>query len=293
MRRTIAAVLLALDHGHHSISFDRIGDEHAPPVVLLHGLSGARTTYEAVVGHLAASAVASGWVQVVNADLRGHGESSHAGAGGYTAAAFADDVAALVEHVDAGPALVVGHSLGGVVATALAQRRPGLVARLLLEDPPLFEGDDARRASSPVAGFFPVFVASVRALHERHAPVADYEELVRATTLPEHVAERALGISRWDPATMEAAIDGTVWRGFDPTLPLACPVTVLRADPSLGAVFAPEDVAPFRAGNPQAEVVLIEGSTHRIHDTPTLASYLHHLDVAVTAFASARRAAGA
>lgn len=276
-------MLLALDHGHHAIAFDRHGDPAAPPVVLLHGLSASRGTYGAVVDHLLDDTVAAGRVQVVNADLRGHGESGHVGLDGYTAAAFAEDVAALIEHVDAGRALVVGHSLGGVVGTALAQSRPDLVARLLLEDPPLFEGDDARRAASPVASFFPLFVAAVRALQERHAPIEEYEDLVRATTSPEHVAERALGISRWDPATMEAAIDGVVWRGFDPTATLACPVTVLRADPALGAVFAPDDAASFCAGNPQCEVVLIEGSTHRIHDTPTLASYLHHLDVAVRA----------
>lgn len=282
-------MLLAIDHGHHAIAFDRHGDEGAPPVVLLHGLSGARTTYAAVVGHLAGHAVHHGWVQVVNADLRGHGESSHADLDWYDAMGYAADVIALIEHLDAGPVLLVGHSLGGVVGTAVAQQRPDLVARLLLEDPPLFEGDDERRAASPVASFFPLFVAAVRDLQARHAPAEEFEALVRSTTSPEAVAARATGLSRWDPATMEAAVQGVTWRGFDPTLPLACPVTVLRADPALGAVFTEGDTAPFRAGNPQAEVVLIEGATHSIHDAATLASYLHHLDVAVTAFTARRR----
>jgi pimeloyl-ACP methyl ester carboxylesterase len=282
-------MLLAIDHGHHAIAFDRYGDEHAPPVVLLHGLSGARTTYAAVVDHLAGHAVHHGWVQVVNADLRGHGESSHAESDRYDASGYAGDVVALIEHLDAGPVLLVGHSLGGVVATAVAQRRPDLVARLLLEDPPLFEGDAERRAASPVASFFPLFVAAVRDLQARQAPAEEFEALVRTTTSPDAVAARAAGLSRWDPATMEAAVQGVVWRGFDPTLPLACPVTVLRADPALGAVFAEADTERFRAGNPQAEVILIECATHRIHDAATLASYLHHLDVAVTAFTARRR----
>jgi pimeloyl-ACP methyl ester carboxylesterase len=282
-------MLLALDHGHHAIAFDRHGDEGAPPVVLLHGLSGARTTYAAVVDHLVRQAVHHGWVQVVAADLRGHGESSHTAIERYDAAGYAADVVALIEHLDAGPVLLVGHSLGGVVATAVAQQRPDLVVRLLLEDPPLFEGDDVRRASSPVAAFFPMFVGAVRDLQARHAPVEEYAALVRSTTSPDAVTARAEGLSRWDPATMEAAVQGIVWRGFDPTLPLACPVTVLRADPALGAVFEPGDTEPFCAGNPQAEVIVIEGATHSIHDAATLASYLHHLDIAVTAFTARRR----
>lgn len=279
-------MLLAIDHGHHAVAFDRHGDEGAPPVVLLHGLSSARTTYVAVVEHLIAGPVAGGRVQVVNVDLRGHGESSHAPTiDGYVAAGYADDVIAVLEHVDAGAALLVGHSLGGVVATAVAQRRPDLVRRLLLEDPPLFEGDDERRAGSPVASFFPMFVAAVRELQHRHADLTEFADLVRATTAPGALDARATGISRWDPATMEAAIAGVVWRGFVPTAPLACPVTVLRADPAAGAVFVAEDVGEFRSGNPQAEIVMIEGATHRIHDPATLPAYLQHLDRAVLAFA--------
>ena len=89
---------------------------------------------------------------------------------------------------------------------------------------------------------------------------------------------------------MEAALQGILWRSFDPTAPLACPITILRADPAVGAVFAPGDERPFRAGNPQVQIVMIEGAAHSIHGPPTLPSYLHHLDVAVTVFARRRRA---
>jgi pimeloyl-ACP methyl ester carboxylesterase len=279
-------MLLAIDHGRLAIAFDRHGDDAAPPVVLLHGLSSARTTYDAVVEHLLGHAVEHGWVQVVNVDLRGHGESSHASIQAYDAASYAADIVTLIEHLDAGPVLLVGHSLGGVVAMAVATARPDLVSRLLLEDPPLFEGDDERRAASPVASFFPLFVAAVRELHQRNADADEYEELLRGTTAPDLLSVRALAISRWDPATMEAAVAGIVWRGFDPAAPLACPITVMRADPALGAVFSADDEHPFRAGNPQAEITLIEGAAHSIHDRSTLPSYLHHLDVAVTAFAA-------
>jgi pimeloyl-ACP methyl ester carboxylesterase len=283
-------MLLAIDHGHHAIAFDRHGDGPAPPVVLLHGLSSARTTYVGVVEHLLHGPVASGRVQVVNVDLRGHGESSHAPTlDAYDASSYADDVIAVLEHVDAGAALLVGHSLGGVVATVVAQRRPDLAGRLLLEDPPMFEGDDERRAASPVASFFPLFVAAIRELQRRHAEVAEFADLLRATTPPEALDARVLGISRWDPATMEAAIAGVVWRAFDPAAPLACPVTVLCADPAAGAVFVAADAVRFRSGNPQAEIVVIEGATHSIHDPSTLPVYLQHLDREILAFARSPR----
>jgi len=280
-------MLLAMDHGH-AVAFDRHGRDGAPAVVLLHGLSSSRATYDRVVRSLDEH-VASGSIQVVNADLRGHGDSSHAPPDRYDAASYAGDVAALIEHVDAGAVLVVGHSLGGVVACALAASHPRLVARLLLEDPPLFEGNDARRASSPVAAFFPVFVDSVRALQARHADLDEYEQLLRGTMAPDQVRSRAEALSRWDPATMEAAISGAMWRTFDPTAPLACPVTVLRADPAVGAVCSEADEAAFRVGNPQVGFVCVEGSSHRIHDEPTSSAYLYHLEAAVRPFASRPR----
>ena len=115
------AMLLAIDHGH-AIAFDRHGREVAPPVVLLHGLSSSRETYRPVVEHLLAGPVDRGDVQLVNVDLRGHGQSSHADLERYDAASYAADVVAMIEHTDAGSALLVGHSLGGVVAVAVGAR---------------------------------------------------------------------------------------------------------------------------------------------------------------------------
>ncbi|MEU9040284.1 MULTISPECIES: alpha/beta hydrolase [unclassified Kitasatospora] len=46
-----------------------------------------------------------------------------------------EDLAALVRHLDAGPAVLVGHSWGGQLAQLLAWQRPELVAGLVLVDP--------------------------------------------------------------------------------------------------------------------------------------------------------------
>jgi pimeloyl-ACP methyl ester carboxylesterase len=51
----------------------------------------------------------------------------------------ADDLARLIEHVDAGPAAVFGTSGGAVTALALAQRHPGRVHTVIAHEPPVSE----------------------------------------------------------------------------------------------------------------------------------------------------------
>lgn len=92
------------------------GTPGATPVVLVHGLGGSSRVWDRIVPGLAASAD----IVAVHLESRGSIEDDAA------------DVAALMS----GPALVVGHSRGGLVATALAERHPGLVAALVLLCPP-------------------------------------------------------------------------------------------------------------------------------------------------------------
>jgi pimeloyl-ACP methyl ester carboxylesterase len=255
---------------------DRYGASSAPLVVLLHGLSSNRLTYDSLLDHLGAR-IDAGTLQVVNVDMRGHGQASRSTLDGYQASHYAQDVAALIESLTHDGAIVIGHSLGGLVAASLATSHPGVVRALFLEDPPLFEGDAARRAASPVAAFFPMLVAAVRALHDRSAPLADYEALALTHSAPEEVVERGYSLSVWDPTTMQAAVDGIVWHGFDPTAAIACPMTILRADPTVGAVFEPHDAPRVMASNPHAHVHLVEGASHSIRTTQP-AAYFAHLD---------------
>jgi pimeloyl-ACP methyl ester carboxylesterase len=259
------------------IAFDQCGDSTATSVVLLHGLSGYRQTYFRVIDHLR-PLIEAKHVQVVNVDLRGHGESGHGPLSGYSAASYAADIAALISaHVPA-PVLVVGHSLGGVVAGALIELRPDLVTAAFLEDPPYFEGDPAVRNASPVAAFFPKFVAAVTDLQQRSAAAADYRPLIEAMTAPDELDARADAMTRWDPNTMQAAIDGIVWSDFDPLAVVPCPLTILQADPAMGGVFRPEDGQSLLAANPHANIVFVEGAGHSIRSGEQRHVYLRELD---------------
>jgi pimeloyl-ACP methyl ester carboxylesterase len=255
---------------------DRYGASSSPLAVLLHGLSSNRLPNGSLLDHLGAR-IEAGELQVVNVDMRGHGQSSHSTLDGYQVERYAEDIAALIESLTDDGAIVLGHSLGGLVAASLAAGRPDLVRGLFLEDPPLFEGDNDRRAASPVAAFFPMLVAAVRALHASSAPLADYEALALTHSAPDEVIERGYSLSVWDPTTMQAAVEGIVWREFNPVAPIACPLTILRADPTVGAVFEPHDAPLVMAANPHARIHMVEGAAHSIRATQP-AAYFSHLD---------------
>lgn len=87
-----------------------------PPVVLLHGITEDRRCWEPLIPRLADRAT------VLAVDLRGHGASPVQAP--FDLASMAGDVYALVARHELEPPLVIGHSLGGMVATAYASALP-------------------------------------------------------------------------------------------------------------------------------------------------------------------------
>lgn len=98
-------------------------DGEGLPILLLHGFGGAAWNWAEVVPRLEGRAL-------VVPDLPGHAGSDPLPAA-RSLAPYADVVAGLLD----GPAGVMGHSMGAVVALRLAERRPDLVERLVLAAP--------------------------------------------------------------------------------------------------------------------------------------------------------------
>jgi pimeloyl-ACP methyl ester carboxylesterase len=111
-----AAPARFLDRAGGRIAYDDIGT--GPLVVMIPGLGDLRGEYR----FLAPRVAAAGY-RVVTMDLRGHGQSS-AGWTDYTTTAVGGDVAALVEHLDAGPAALIGTSMGAGAAVVAAAASP-------------------------------------------------------------------------------------------------------------------------------------------------------------------------
>jgi esterase len=97
-----------------------------PPVVLLHGLFGAARNFGAIQRAIAPR------FRVVALDMRNHGDSPHGPDMRYPAQAA--DVQETLRSLGIGKAAVIGHSMGGKAAMAMALHWPDQVGRLLVAD---------------------------------------------------------------------------------------------------------------------------------------------------------------
>jgi len=117
-------------------AWDDGADPSRPLAVLVHGVTSSSRTWWRV-----GPALAERGFRVLAVDLRGHGASPRPVAG-LAATDLAADVAETVAGAPGGQGtappvdLLVGHSLGALVALELVTTRPGFARRLLLEDPP-------------------------------------------------------------------------------------------------------------------------------------------------------------
>ena len=105
-------------------AFESIGS--GPPLVVLHGLFGSGSNWRGVARHLAGSHT------VHCVDLRNHGASPWADTMAYDE--MADDVLQLCDRLGLKAPAVMGHSMGGKTAMALALRHPARVSRLIVVD---------------------------------------------------------------------------------------------------------------------------------------------------------------
>lgn len=97
----------------------------SPPLLVAHGLFGSARNWGAAAKRLGAKR------EVVAVDLRNHGDSFRAADNSY--AAMARDLAEVIA-AEGGRADVLGHSMGGKAAMALALTEPARVARLIVAD---------------------------------------------------------------------------------------------------------------------------------------------------------------
>ncbi|MFI6866588.1 alpha/beta fold hydrolase [Nocardia sp. NPDC050406] len=108
------------------IAVHQDGPHSAPTIVLIHGLGGSANWWNPVVPALSTS------YRVIRIDLLGHGRSAKPAGGGYSIPEQGRRVGAVLDRLGVTRALVVGHSTGGSVATALAEQRTDLVTALTL-----------------------------------------------------------------------------------------------------------------------------------------------------------------
>jgi pimeloyl-ACP methyl ester carboxylesterase len=244
-----------------------------PLAVLVHGVTSSSRTWWRV-----GPALAERGFRVLAVDLRGHGASPRPVAG-LAATDLAADVAETVaaaagspEAVTAPVDLLVGHSLGALVALELVTARPAFASRLLLEDPP---GPSSVDWAGLAAG---MEADSRRAVDDPQALRRDLEAENPAWP-PGEAERRVADLADCNAPAIAAALRPGV--PFDLAGLLAAarlPTLLLLADEALGSSIVGVDrkaaiaaVGPEGSGEPQGGAPLDRRATrvlpagHSIH----------------------------
>ncbi len=106
-----------------TIYFEEAGS--GPPLLLIHGIGGSADDWATVMPRLAAEC------RVIANDVRGFGRSEKP-KGPYSAEQWAADVAGLLRYLQLGEVVVLGHSMGGVIAQRLLLDYPTQVKAAIL-----------------------------------------------------------------------------------------------------------------------------------------------------------------
>lgn len=222
------------------------------PMVLLHGIGMDWRVWQAMSRRLAPA------FHLYLVDLRGHGESGKP-AHGYTLAHYAADIEDMVDCLGLRGAVLVGSSLGGMVA-ASAEVPSDAVSRRILVDPPITGG--------PVRD--PAELREI--LDLKHAP---------QEALADFLQQRNPGLGRLLAETMSEmwheAADGVIedvltderqYFDIEPALRgIDAATLIMRADPARGGILTADQADRAVQLLPHGSQVYLPGSGHAIHAT--------------------------
>jgi pimeloyl-ACP methyl ester carboxylesterase len=196
-------------------------------------------------------------------DQRGHGFSDKP-ADAYTYADFAADAWHVIQRLELERPAVLGHSMGGGVALALAAAHPDAIDRLLLVDPAIRVAvpDDGPARPRPTAAERRAQLKQRQALGRRALteqlmaahPSFDPEDIANTVESTLLVSPFVYTDARWfDAETQE-----------DQLRRVACPTLVVRGEPARGAIISDAAAERIRALVPHglARVTTIHGTGH-------------------------------
>jgi 3-oxoadipate enol-lactonase len=182
-----------------------------PLVVFCHALGTRGALWGAQV-----RALSDGW-RTLSFDIRGHGDSEVARDGDYSFPALAADIVALMNHVGAATASLVGISVGGEIAQVLATLYPSRVTKLLLTN-------TACVTSAERAALWSQRIAEV----ELFGMSATAKTAVRRWFTPEFQASHPHIVAAW-----ELVVAGTPVEGY---VGIARSIQAMDLRPSLGLI---------------------------------------------------------
>ncbi len=225
-----------------SLYYERAGSGE-PELVFVHGWCCDRTAFQPQFDHFARTHA------VTALDLRGCGRSDRPD-DGYAISDFADDLARFFAEVKIEKPVVVGHSLGGMIAVELAARYPSVPRALVLVDPgPI----DPLPSSVKIFSAFAEQLAGPSGEDVRRRWVEDMGS--RDETLAGWIVELMCGTPL---PVATAVIHGVIgWNGVGALALCTVPTLLLRS--SLGDS---PDAVRLRTVKPDLEVGITVGAGH-------------------------------
>jgi len=241
-----------------------------PTLLLLHGVTRCGADWETLVPTLAKN-----WT-VIALDQRGHGESPRAD--GYLVTDYVTDAVRFIRQDTSGPLVVFGHSLGAMVAAAVAAELPERVHAVFLEDPPFHTMGNSIEGTAWQAQFLGMQETARRSgnVEEMADALADIRLPVsqggfkRLGDLRDRasLAWSAQCLIRLDPEVLTPVIEGCWLNGFDfpaALSPVRCPALLLQADPAAGGALTDGDADTVLNTITTCQRVRFPGCSHQLH----------------------------
>jgi len=186
-------------YGGHRLSYETVGE--GMPFVLLHGI-----LLDSHINRELATYIAGEGYRVILLDLLGHGRSDKTtDPKDHRADFYADQVIALLDHLELERAVVGGMSLGSIVSLHVAAKAPQRVTALFLEMPVM-------EWSAPWAALMlsPLLVAA-RFLRFGYAPLARFmRRLPRPHALKREWIAGLMNTASLDPGVVAAILHGVL-----------------------------------------------------------------------------------
>ena len=242
------------------------GRPDALPIICVHGYTSSAEAFSALARKIGDRG------HIVAIDVRGHGESGWSPDGAYRYADQASDLAAFVDALGIERFLLIGTSMGGIIAMAYAAQHPERLSALVIND----IGPDVEAGSQRITGLVGGRPDDFATLDEAMAYRRQISPIAAARPL-EDQRETALGVlrqrpdGRWTWKMDPAYITQRIARGAParpqlwPTLEtLPCPTLVIWGRDS--DVLSEAQARRMVTALPKGELVAIPGIGH----APTL-----------------------
>ncbi|MDH4477887.1 MAG: alpha/beta hydrolase [Verrucomicrobiaceae bacterium] len=241
-----------------------------PVLLMLHGVTRCGADWEPLL-----PALAEDWT-IISLDQRGHGTSPRAES--YLVTDYVADVVRFVQEETAAPVVIFGHSLGAMVAAAVAAELPDRVRGIILEDPPFHTMGNRIAGSAWQAQF-----TGMREAARKRGSVEEITDALADIRLPASgggfkrlgelrdrasLAWSAQCLSQLDPEVLTPVIEGRWLDGYDfPSLlsGLRCPTLLLQADPSAGGALTDADAESLKSIVSDCQHVRFPSCGHNLH----------------------------